>query len=178
MTETKKTGQRRQLTTGALALLFVGLVVILMVLFDNTPETVTIDQPAPVFEVDLLDGGTFSLERHQQNDGRPLVVNLWASWCVPCREEIPDISVFAMTNPGIAVVGVAVQDELQPARELIDELRPAYPTAFDTDGTFREAYPTFGLPATIIIDSTGIVREIVDGQVDTGSLIELTREVE
>ncbi|MPZ52464.1 MAG: redoxin domain-containing protein [Acidimicrobiia bacterium] len=167
-----------RLATGLLIGLFVAVTAILVLVFDTSaPETVTLEERAPAFEVDLLGGGTFSLQRHQANDGRPLVVNLWASWCVPCREEIPDLSVFAMKNPGIAVVGVAVQDQLEPARELIDELRPAYPTAFD-EGPFRDAYQTFGLPATIIIDSNGIVQEIVDGQVNTTTLVDLTREIE
>jgi len=128
---------------------------------------------APDFTVELLDGGSFTLDDHLADDGRPLVLNLWASWCPPCRDEIPDISDFAEANEDVAVLGVAVEDVLEDSKSLAAELAPSYPLAFGGK-EFREAYPTVGLPATFIIDPDGSVSNIVNGIVDQESLEELT----
>lgn len=139
---------------------------------DHT-DVAVVGAEAPDFTVELLDGGSFSLNEYLAEDGRPLVLNLWASWCFPCREEIPDISDFADTHADIAVLGVAVEDVLEDSRAFAEELSPSYPLAFGSK-EFREAYATVGLPATFIIEPDGTVSSIVNGIVDQESLGELT----
>ena len=121
---------------------------------------------APEFEVEVIGGGTFSLSERK---GNPVVVNLWASWCPPCREEIPDISAFASANPDVTVVGVAVEDADQTAREFAGEIGASYPLALGTVD-FEDAYPNLGLPVTYIIDENGVVTDIINGIVDEESL--------
>jgi thiol-disulfide isomerase/thioredoxin len=110
----------------------------------------------------VIEGGTFTLS---EAEGRPVVLNFWASWCGPCREEIPAISVFADANPGVEVVGVAVRDTDEASREFATEVGASYPLALGTDEV-EEAYPAFGLPYTVIIDAGGTVVEIYEGIVD------------
>jgi thiol-disulfide isomerase/thioredoxin len=142
-------------------------------LLSDGVKVAAVGAKAPNFTVELLDGGSFSLSQHLAEDGRPLVLNLWASWCPPCREEMPDISDFAETHADIAVLGVAVEDVLEKSRAFAAELSPSYPLAFGSK-EFRDAYPSVGLPATFIVDPDGTVSSIVNGIVDEESLEELT----
>lgn len=144
---------------------FVALVVIGLALgwaLEGPAGTAVAGETAPDFTVELLEGGTFSLSEHIAEDGRPLILNLWASWCLPCREEIPDLSAFGEANPEIAVIGVAVEDTLEDARAFAAEMAPGYPLAFG-DAAFDRAYPNFGLPVTYFLDEEGRVTEIFNG---------------
>lgn len=118
--------------------------------------------PAPRFTVELIGGGAFDLAEHVEDDGRPLVLNLWASWCAPCREEIPALSAFAEANPGTAVIGVAVEDTAEDALELATELEPSYPLGLANSG-FEGSYPNLGLPVTYFIDAEGVVTDVFNG---------------
>ncbi|MGH8915704.1 MAG: TlpA family protein disulfide reductase [Acidimicrobiia bacterium] len=133
--------------------------------------TATEGDAAPDFTVELLDGGSFSLADHLTNDGRPLILNLWASWCPPCRKEIPDLSAFAAANPDVAVIGVAVEDVLADSRALAVELDPSYPLAFG-DEDFANAYPNLGLPVTYFIDGDGTVTEVFNGVLTEATIAE------
>lgn len=136
-------------------------------------ETVTVGRPAPDFEVELLSGGHWGLSEHLRDDGRPLVVNLWASWCVPCRTEMPDIDEFARANPDIAVLGVAVEDRREAASAFAAEVGVGYPLALG-DGAFEQAYPRIGLPVTYFIDSSGVVISLRNGIVTVSTLEDLS----
>lgn len=131
-------------------------------------------QPAPLFTVEVIDGGLFDLESHLvTSNSRALVLNLWASWCLPCREEIPAISAFASDHPDITVIGVAVQDTESAARAFAADIGAGYPLAFGNDA-FEDAYPGFGLPATYVIDAAGIVAAVHLGILDAHDLAEMT----
>jgi thiol-disulfide isomerase/thioredoxin len=158
---------------------FVGVLLVGLAIawaIDGPGDTAEVGRSAPDFTVDLLEGGTFSLSDHIAEDGRPLVINLWASWCVPCREEMPDLSAFAESNPGIAVVGVAVEDRLEDARAFGAEIGPAYPLAYG-NAAFDEAYPNFGLPVTYFLDEDGGVIDVFNGVLTPETLEELTAGV-
>ena len=164
--------KRSLLLTGV----FVGVVAaglaVAWLVSDHTAVAAVGDK-APDFTVELLDGGSFALDDHLTDDGRLLVLNLWASWCLPCRTEIPEISEFASTHPDVAVLGVAVEDARTDSEVFAGEMSPSYPLAFGSK-EFREAYPTVGLPATFIIEPDGTVSNIVNGLVDQEALEEMT----
>ncbi len=129
-------------------------------------------RPAPDFTVPLLDGGTFTLSEQLAADNRPVVLNLWASWCIPCRTETPDISAFAVANPGVKVIGVAVEDTETAARAFVEEFAPSYDLGF-ADDAFEAAYPRLGLPVTYIIGANGVIEEVFNGIVDQEILSDL-----
>ncbi len=132
-------------------------------IFDRDSATVAeLGAEAPDFTVEVIEGGQFTLSEHR---GRPVVINLWASWCPPCRAEIPDISAYAVANPGTVVVGLAVEDSEQSARDFAAEIGASYPLALGTPA-FEDAYPNLGLPATYIIDENWVVEQIINGIVD------------
>lgn len=139
-------------------------------------RTATIGSPAPDFSVAVIDGGSFHLSDHLRTDGRPVVLNLWASWCIPCREEIPEIGAFSRENPHIKVIGVAVDDTDQSATAFAREIRAPYDLALG-DAAFEDAYPRIGLPVTYIIDRNGVVTDVFNGILDRQTLGELAAEL-
>lgn len=163
---------RRGLLTGVfLAVIVIGFLVI-SASGEETVAVAEVGAKAPDFEVVLFDGTVFSLADHLEDDGRPMAINLWASWCAPCRFEIPALSLWAENNPDVYVIGVAVEDVDASARDLVAELEPNYDTGMGEED-FRSKYPSFGLPATYITDGDGRVTAIVNGIVTEQSLDEL-----
>ena len=153
-----------------IAVVAIGLVVAWIVR-DTSGPTAVRGGAAPEFTVTLIGGGEFDLASHLEEDGRPIVLNLWASWCGPCRTEIPAISRWSEGNPGTLVLGVAVEDQEDDSRTLAAELDPAYQLAIGST-EFRSAYPSLGLPATYIIDGAGNIADLINGVVDETSLDE------
>jgi len=154
-----------RLTAVFIVVLTIGLVVGWIVGGDSV-AVAAVGQPAPDFTVEIIDGDSFTLSEWQ---GQPVVINLWASWCAPCRTEIPDISAFADANPNAVVVGVAVEDSEQSARDFAAEIGASYPLALGTTAV-EDAYPNFGLPVTYIVDEDGVVTQIINGIVDEETL--------
>lgn len=148
--------------TGVFVLVVVAGLVIGWIVGRDSGVVAETGEPAPDFTVELIDGGTFTLSAAR---GQPVIVNLWASWCAPCREEIPDISAFATAHPEVTVVGVAVQDPEKSAREFAATIGATYPLALGTT-EFEDAYPHLGLPATFVIDENGTVIEVINGIVN------------
>jgi hypothetical protein len=85
---------------------------------------------------------------------------------------MPDLSEFAQANPGIAIVGVAVEDSLDSATTFGEEVDPVYPLAFGNP-TFDEAYPNFGLPVTYFLDESGVVTRVYNGILTPETLAEI-----
>lgn len=159
-----------KLTGIFVAALLAGLAVGWLLDSDSSPEVARVGERAPDFTVALLDGGTFTLSEQLEADDRPIVLNLWASWCGPCRVETPDISAFAEANSDVKVIGVAVEDTEAGSRQFAADFAPSYDLAFG-NGEFDDAYPRLGLPATYVIGSDGVVEELWNGIV-TGEVLE------
>lgn len=116
------------------------------------------------FDVELLSGGTFDLSDHFANDGRPLVLNFWASWCPPCRAEMPDFDRVASERPDVLILGIAVEDDPEAAASFGAEIGVGYPLAIDHTGAIAGRFPYLGLPTTWFIRGDGtIVRQWTGG---------------
>lgn len=137
---------------------------------------VAIDQSAPDFTLDLFDGTRFTLSEHLSRDGKPVVMNFWASWCVPCRVEMPAFGAVARRHRDILFLGVAVQDTEPAARQFAEEVGVSYPLGLDDDGEIAELYPTFGLPTTWFITSEGRIAAQFVGQLGEDSLESMIEE--
>lgn len=125
---------------------------------------------APDFALTLFDGTSFALNRHLAEDRRPVVLNFWASWCVPCREEMPAFDAVARRRAEIFFLGVAVQDAEPAARVFAEEVRVSYALGHDADGAILKEYPILGLPATWFITADGALAEQWFGQLDENRL--------
>ena len=120
---------------------------------------------APAFSVPTNNGGEFSLSEHVANDGRPIFLNLWASWCFPCREEMPAIDASAKAFPEVAFLGVSVQDSRSDAEDFAEEIGVTYLLGFDEADAVDDAYKPLGLPASYLISGDGIIVEKIFGRV-------------
>jgi cytochrome c biogenesis protein CcmG/thiol:disulfide interchange protein DsbE len=154
---------RAGLSGGVLSGLFVAVVTagVLVASLGNDASVAEVGQPAPALAITTFDGDVFDLVDHVRFDRGPVLLNLWASWCEPCKREFPVLSEFAAARPEVTVVGVAVQDQLDSARAFVMENQPGFIVGWDADGSVREAYPSFGLPATFVIDRSGTVVDII-----------------
>jgi thiol-disulfide isomerase/thioredoxin len=109
------------------------------------------DLPATVF--DCFGGGTLDLSRAP---GVPTVVNLWASWCGPCREELPLVQQLADAAGGqVRVLGVASLDGVRQAGSFADDAGITFPSAFDADGEVMAALGINNLPYTLFLAADG-----------------------
>lgn len=105
----------------------------------------------------------------------PAVVNLWASWCPPCRDELPVLQRFADRTAGsVHVVGVISKDSRQASASLADERGVDFPNLFDDDGKLFKALGRAALPVTLFVDRAGRIRLVHnDRALDEGTLDEL-----
>jgi len=132
---------------------------------------------APDFTLDTLNGGQLTLSELR---GQPIVLNLWASWCLPCREEMPAIEkIYQTYNGSLVVIGLNLtsQDSESDAEAFVQELGLTFPIALDRDGSARERYQLLGLPSTYFIDESGIIRAVVVGGPMSEATIQSNTEV-
>lgn len=128
---------------------------------------------APDFSLSLLDGSDFRLSDHLTTDGRPVVLNLWASWCAPCRAEMPAFDAASKVHTNVFFLGVAVEDDPVAAREFAEEIGVSYALAIDEADRVGRRYSSPGLPSTYFISADGVIARTIFGQVDEDQLGDL-----
>lgn len=142
------------------------------------PPAPLVGRLAPEFSVARLNGeGPLTLGELR---GRPVVLNFWATWCGPCRLEMPELdAVYRARKGGIAIVGVQIQDDSGDARAFLQEVGVMFPVARDADGQVQAAYlKRTALPTTFFIDRDGIVRYVQVGPMTSAFIQERLRELE
>lgn len=121
-----------------------------------------VGEAAPVFPLRDDRGSAVSLDRYR---GQIVLMNLWASWCPPCRAEMPDLQRLAnlYARSGIAIIGVNEGESPQRARAFADSLGIRFPIWVDDGQRYGRTYAALGLPTTIILDRQGTVVRGFDG---------------
>ena len=121
-----------------------------------------VGRPAPDFSLPLMSGGTLSLHSLR---GRPVLLNFWASWCAPCREEMPLlVRLHNRYGPrGVEFVGVDTEDLEADARAFLTRYHVDYTLVRGADERLMDAYAVPGLPTTVFIGANGIVQGKVVG---------------
>lgn len=125
----------------------------------TVPEGVRVYEPgpAPRFQLSDMDGQQFDLEKAR---GKWLFVHFWASWCGPCRKEMPAIQRLQdlLRNESTEIVLVNTAEDEDTIFGFMAELAPAMTSYMDTDGSITEQWQPRGLPATYLVDPQGMIR--------------------
>jgi cytochrome c biogenesis protein CcmG/thiol:disulfide interchange protein DsbE len=127
----------------------------------SSPVGARVGDQAPPLTGVTLDGRTMSLADLR---GKPVVVNFWASWCVPCQAEFPLFRDALARHPGMTILGVVFDDDPAAARRFAQTQRADWPSLEDPDGSRAIAYTVLAPPQTYFIDRNGTVRSRQIGQ--------------
>ena len=135
---------------------------------DNLPE---VGDLAPDFELAMLDGGTARLSDYQ---GRPVILNFWATWCAPCRLEMPELqraqTEFDAAGEGPIVLTINEGDSAEQVGEFFAEVGLTLTALLDSEGEVGTTYGAFFLPTTIIIGPDGAVVAVHRGMISRDQL--------
>jgi len=110
--------------------------------------------------------------------GRPLVINMWASWCPGCIVEAPDIKRFTETHPEVGFLGIDVSDSTAAARAFVERWSWSHPSIFDPRGELAARLSLRGLPTTVFVAADGTIAGEVLGEVAYEQLVEAVARLE
>ena len=150
---------------------------------DGSIEIIPVGQrvTAPDFTLPTLEGGKFTLNAQL---GKVVAMNVWASWCAPCRKEAPDLeAVWKQSDKRkVAFVGLNTRDSQNSAQGFISNYAITYPQAVDTDGQvqllFRNTLPAQAIPSTLIVDAQGRVAARILGTATEATLRNVIDDVQ
>jgi thiol-disulfide isomerase/thioredoxin len=122
----------------------------------------------------LIDGSEYRMEA-----GKPIVLNVWASWCSPCRAEAPTLQALSEKYPQVQFLGVLTRDNLTAARSFIDRFKLTFPSLRSDDVLleFNDAMIANAIPTTLVIDKDGLIAARIGGEVTFTGLSGLIDEV-
>jgi len=114
---------------------------------------------AYAFNLADLDGNRVMLD---DLEGRPLVLNFWATWCAPCRLEMPHLqrAYEAHANEGLLIIAINQQEQAGQVRSFMNELGLTFTTLLDSEGDVAQTYGANGLPSTYFIDRAGTIQAV------------------
>lgn len=115
-----------------------------------------IGSPAPDFVLEDLSGNPVKLSDLK---GRLVVLNFWATWCTPCRTEMPEFQeIYQQNQPDLVVLGINLEEPPSDIQDFVSPLNITYPILLDNDGLVSKLYKVIQLPNTYFIDRDGIIR--------------------
>lgn len=181
-------------TTWVLVASVLGVVILLVVIFLPKITSVTTDNSvvhqtreeqakvgylAPDFTLNTLAGETVSLSDFR---GQPVLINFWATWCGPCREEMPElVRVYnAHQDEGFVILAVDLtyQDSIEDVQTFVEEFELNFPVLLDKTGEVSEKlYRLLGLPMSVFIDRNGVITYIHIGAMTDEQINELVSEI-
>jgi len=118
--------------------------------------------PAPDFALKTLGGENTRLSEHR---GEVIMINFWASWCAPCRQEMPLLEeLYTRYQPlGFTILGVNVEQDNSKALAMLEDIPVSFPVLFDSKSTVSKLYNVVAMPTSIIVDRDGNTRYLHHG---------------
>jgi peroxiredoxin len=142
---------------------------------NGLPPAPAVGHPAPDFTLTTVTGETFTLSALR---GRPVVLNFWATWCPPCRAELPELQAASGRLAGqVQIVGVDQGESASQVQAFADGLGLNFTMPLDTATTVSRLYGVRSLPTTFFIDRSGVIRQIQIGPMTEATLAQLLRTV-
>ncbi len=155
------TPSRRRLLLPVLAALLVAACAA-----PDRPQPPRVGEPAPPYTAVTLEGDTVTLESFR---GKTVLLNLWATWCAPCRQETPFLQELyeEHRDRGFEIVGISMdtRDQKGAVGDFVEEYGVTYPILWDPQMRGMDRYQVLGLPATFLLDSAGVIRWMQYGPV-------------
>ncbi len=139
------------------------------------PPAPAVGHPAPDFSLTTLSGEPFTLSGLR---GTPVVLNFWATWCPPCRAELPELQAASERLAGqVAIIGVNQAEAPAEVKAFVTSLGLTFPMPLDVNADASRLYAVRSLPTTFFIDRQGIIRHIQIGPVTEATLQQMLRTV-
>lgn len=125
-------------------------------------STALVGEAAPDFALKSAGGENLRLSEYQ---GEVVMINFWATWCGPCRQEMPllDELYGRYQRVGFQLLGVNIDDDSDKAMDMVKELGVSFPVLFDSDKSVSRRYAVEAMPVTILVDRSGTVRHVHHG---------------
>lgn len=134
---------------------------------DNRATGIEVGDQAPTFQLVLDDGRYLELADFA---GRPVLINFWATWCGPCRLEMPELVAEANRNQDLVLLAVNVQEERERLEPFAEDFQMNMPIVQDANGDLRDLYGVRGMPTSVFIDRDGRIAHHVTGILTPQSL--------
>lgn len=144
------------------------------------PEMIPIEdidlkgRTAPSFLLPLFEGGTVELDKLR---GKPVVLSFWASWCGPCRFELPELSRIQPMYPDVHFLAVNVDRDKKAAQKFLSRVKFSLPIAWDNEALILGEYSVISMPTMILIDKKGTVQYVKVGYSREKKLVELEEKI-
>ena len=125
------------------------------------PAEQVVGTALPDAVVPNIDGGKIELAGYR---GRPMLVNLWATWCGPCRREMPALERLSKEETGLTVVAIDQREDPAVVRSYVKRFGVTFPVGIDDQQALGTDLHLIGLPSSFFVDSGGVIRDAVDGE--------------
>lgn len=147
--------------------------------FISGDGAVTLIKKSDRLSAPKISGMTLLGTNYKFNGGKVAVVNVWASWCSPCRAEEPALSALAKKYTEVEFIGILTRDNPVNAEAFVRKREIPYPTLIDDSILvgFRKSLPANAIPSTVVIDKTGKVAARISGAITVTSLTDLIEKV-
>ena len=138
-------------------LLKLAITLVALLLPTTAGWAVTAEGPAANFTLKSTSGENIRLSEHL---GDVVLINFWASWCGPCRQEMPHLDALQSKYAGLGftVLGINVEQDPEAALSMLRQIPVNFPVLLDTDSNVSELYNVDAMPATVLVDREGVIR--------------------
>lgn len=136
---------------------------------ETTTQHLIDDNKAPNFVLSDVDGEKFDLANYR---GKGVLINFWATYCPPCKKEMPYLekAYSDYKNQGVEVLAVNVEEPLLVVNRFVAEKKLSFPILLDRHGDVAKSYEVLNLPTTFLVNSDGLIVDTVSGEMSEGSI--------